>query len=314
MDRESILDTLRVAEQLGDGIPEIARSKVQVIGRMFYGAPRVEAQIADITAARLGCRLVDMDWSDVTSKETSVLLGEVSMASHAVDLLLTAFSGSETFGEGHDLMDQISKSSSVPTVPVMDDLYHWQSALAHLLGFQKRLGDLSGRHIAVSWGFGSSFVSPGPAHALLLAAAHLGANIELVAPSEFSLLNRVKKEARGIAEETGGTLTEVTTFGDAFQNADAIFACNWMRLEDFSHPERFPAAAQGHQDWYFDVGVIPDKCVFSQDPPLDYSLMVSPRLARADVNISSSYLSRRVRVLAASIIRTASLNLTELLS
>ena len=313
MDKETILEILKIADGLKAGYPSLPHG-YNVFGRLFQGTTKMEGSIAELAAARLGARLINLDWHDIESKETAILLREAALASNSVDILLTAYCKSETFGEGHDLIGQLYEVFNTPTVTIADDLYHWQSALSHIHGFLERMGNLSGKRIAVSWGFDQSFINPGPAHALLLAAAQLGANVRLVAPTDFSLLGRVRNEAKEIAKMNGAELETTTSFDGAFDDVDAVFAANWLRLDDFSHPERFPEAARRHKDWCFDVDTIPQDCLFSQEPPLGSTLMVSSDLANTENDITTSYVARRVRTLAASIIHAASLNLTELLS
>lgn len=313
LDRETILKILKIADGLKEGYPTLPR-EYRVMGRLFYGASRMEAGIADLVAARLGTQLANLDWEDVASKDTATLLREAALVSDSVDILLAAYFQSESFGEGHDIMGRLSEVLRAPFVTVADDLYHWQSALAHIHGFCDKIGGLSGKRIAVSWGFDQSFISPGSAHALLLMATHLGANVRIVAPAGFSMLGRVRTEARGIAKANGADVENTTDFEGAFDDVDAVFAANWLRLDDFSHPERFPEAARAHKDWCFDINTIPRDCLFSQEPPLDSSLMISPELAKSENDITSTYISRRVRTLAASILHATSLSLTELLS
>jgi ornithine carbamoyltransferase len=281
---------------------------------MYQGVPRIEEQVAEIAAARLGAKLVDMDWQAIDFKDNITLKQEARMVNTVVDVVLAAYCQSETFGEGHDILGEILHAGEYPILRVVDDLYNWQSALAHIHGFFQDSSGLSGKRIAISWGFGSSFVNPSSAHALLLAATQLGANVRLVAPQDFDLLGRVKTEAKKNAASNGTKLEFRDSFGGAFDDVDAVFASNWLRLDDFSHPERFSTAARKYKDWYFDVDTLPSDCLFSQEPPLDFSLMTSSSLAQSEKDITSTYLSRRVRILAASIIHVTSLNLTDLLS
>ena len=224
------------------------------------------------------------------------------MASKAVDLLVTAFSSYETFGDGRRLTTKFPESSAVPVISLRDDFYDWQSALSHLHGFQRELGDLKGKQVVIAWGFGSSFISPAMAHGLLVTSALLGAKVRVASPPEFSLLNRVLKETKEIAAETSSTFEETADFTDAFQDADAVFSLNWLRLDDFNHPERNTQYVRKYKDWYVTQDTLSRQCIFSTEPPLQPDLTFSPDLLEDQRNISSSWLIRRVHVLAATIV------------
>jgi len=272
-----------------------------VLGKLFHNASYREHHVMDLTDARFGLTSVDLSWSDVESTETSVLYNEVQMASKAVDLLITAVVSTETFGEGRALSEEFPSHSSVPIISLHDDIYHWQSALSHLYGLKRQLGSLSGKQIVISWVYGSTFSSPSLAHALIVLGVLSGAHIRVVAPSDFSVLGRVRREAIK-ASATSEALEFTHDFQGAFDDAAAIIPYNWFRLDCFNHPERNPQYAQKYRDWYIKPDILPEHCIFSPEPPFQPDLMFSPELLEDSRNISSSWLSRRVRVLAATIV------------
>jgi ornithine carbamoyltransferase len=126
--------------------------------------------------------------------------------------------------------------------------------------------------------------------------------VRVVAPPAFSLLNRVRKKAKDIANEVGSKFEETSVFADAFGDADAVFSLNWFRLDDFNHPERNPAFASKYKDWYMVPEMFSRSCIFSTEPPLQTDIMLSPELAQDPRNLSGSWLTRRIHVLAATIV------------
>jgi ornithine carbamoyltransferase len=278
-----------------------ALTKVKVVGRIFHGESPFEAQITDITAARLGHNLIDLGWNDATTLSTDAMLDSVRMSSMAVDILLTAFSSSETFGEGRILTNQFAEVSQVPLVSLHDDVYAWQDALTALLGLETRLDGISGKQIVVTWGFGGSFVNPAPAHSLLIAALAFGANVRLVTPSEFSFLNRVRRVARDTSMCSNVLFEEENEFEGSLKDADAVFALNWLRLDDFNHPERNQTRAKEFKDWFVDEDTISEQCVFSSVPPVQSGLLASRKIVGGIHNITPLWLKHRILVLAATI-------------
>jgi len=305
MDSRTVTEILRIASTIDkDGFGAVAEdlAGAEVLGKMFHGATSRDTQICDLTTSRLGLRSVDLSWINIDMTESTLLLEELSMASKAVDLLVTAFSSHETFGDGRRLTTKFPESSAVPVISLHDDFYDWQSALSHLHGFQRELGDLKGKQVVIAWGFGSSFISPAIAHGLLVTSALLGAKVRVASPPEFSLLKRVLKEANETTTEAGSTFEETTDFTDAFRDADAVFSLNWLRLDDFNHPERNTQYAHKYRDWYVTQDTLSRQCIFSTEPPLQPDLTFSPDLLEDQRNVSSSWLVRRVHVLAATIV------------
>ncbi|MHA2022436.1 MAG: hypothetical protein ACTSWQ_02120 [Candidatus Thorarchaeota archaeon] len=268
-----------------------------VLGTLFHNADSREKQVCELTGARLGVPVVDLSWRNVELKETSALLDEIRMASDVADLLLTAFSSSETFSEGRKLTSKFPTSSDVPLINLHDDIYNWQTALSHMLGFQNRIGDLSGKQVVVSWGFGSNFTNPAIAHSLMVSSALAGADVRVVAPPDFPTLGRVRKEASQSAVSVEAT----SDFANAFKDADAVYVLNWFRLNDFNHPERNTEQASKYKDWYLTEDLLPDSCILSTDSSIQSDITVSAELLHDPRCINSSWLSRRVQILAATI-------------
>ena len=162
MDQRVVTQILKVAHDIeSSGFSKVSKEirESLILGTMFHNAASREEQVCELTGARLGVPVVDLSWSDVQSKETAVLLNEVRLVSDAVDILLTAFSSSETFSEGRKLTEKFPTFSEVPLINLHDDIYNWQTALSHLLGFQNNIGNLSGKQVVVSWGFGSNLLT-----------------------------------------------------------------------------------------------------------------------------------------------------------
>ncbi len=272
-----------------------------VIGSMFHDAPAWDSTIAGLTAARLGCSHVGFPEEEGRAISSEETISQLEWFGRLVDILLVAYIDRNSFGAGHLLMERLCSNLELHSVCVRDEVFADQSALAELLGFSHALRGLEKRRIVISWGFGSQFVLPSTAHSLLLSALTMGSNVRVVCPSRFPLLKRVAREARDIAKSSGAGFEESQEFEGSFNDADAVFASNWCRLDDLNHPERYPAYASEFKDWYFDSGTLPEDCVFSSEYPTETELLVAPSVIHGDDSIASSWLSRRTSTLAASI-------------
>ncbi|MFW9817273.1 MAG: hypothetical protein ACFFEW_15190 [Candidatus Thorarchaeota archaeon] len=272
---------------------------VRIIGRLLHREAHYEPQISSMAAGRLRKTVVDLGWTDADSKSTEELLDTVRMASKASDILLTAFSSTETFGEGRMLTKQFAQTSTVPLASLHDDVYAWQSALATLLGMDAHLGGLAGKRIAITWGFGDSFTSPAPANSMLISALAFGAHVRLVAPSRFSFLNRVRRVAEDTSQCCNVLYEEMDEFEGSFKDMDAVFALNWMRLDDFNHPERNQETAQEFKDWYFDS--LPANVVFASLPYSNPGLLASRKVLGTQQDTTDLWIMERVSILVATL-------------
>ena len=298
---QSIIQIAKNVESSGFSSIGDAINNIKVTGRIFHGESPLETQVTDIAAARLNHGVINLGWLDAATMSTDAMLDSVRMSSQTVDLLLTAFSSSDTFGEGRILTNQFAQVSRVPLVSLHDDVYAWQDALTTLLGLESRLGGLSGKQVVVTWGFGNSFVNPAPAHSMLIAALAFGANVRLVTPPKFSFLNRVRRVAQDTSMCSNVLFEEENEFEGALKDADAVFALNWLRLDDFNHPERNQAHAAEYKNWFVDEDTISERCIFSTVPPSQSGLLVSRKIIESNRNITPFWLKHRVITLAATI-------------
>jgi ornithine carbamoyltransferase len=90
-------------------------------------------------------------------------------------------------------------------------------------------------------------------------------------------------------------------FEGALKDADAVFALNWFRLDDFNHPERNPDHAKEFKDWFVDESALSEDCIFSTVPPAQSGLLASKKVLASDRNITQFWLKHRVISLAATI-------------
>ncbi|MHA1881798.1 MAG: hypothetical protein ACTSUO_01990 [Candidatus Thorarchaeota archaeon] len=296
---------LEVAQSImSDGLDSIRpmAPDIQIAGTLFQNAGYFEEQIVSTALAKLGTSAIDTTLPETNAYSESDILAHIEMVSSSLDLLLTSYADSNTFANGHKLTKRFSTSTRCPMLNVGDDIYAPQSALSELLGFQGELGSLAGKHIVVSWGYGTKFVRPSTAHSILEFGAKSGAHMKVVAPSEFGLLNRVVKDAKSYAGSANGSVEVTTERENAYAAADAVYALNWYRLDDFRRPERNAETASVLRDWYFKEDTLPSGCLFSSLPPLETDLLIDPAFTGSERNLSTSWFNRRIATLVSSII------------
>ncbi|MHA2424890.1 MAG: hypothetical protein ACXAEF_08890, partial [Candidatus Thorarchaeota archaeon] len=202
--RESILEILQNADSSYD--TETIPQKRGIIGTLYQNASE-EDKLAVVTAAsRIGFDTIDQSTLIQHALRRNEFLSQVRIAANAVDLTLTSIIDRETFGKGRETTDSIAANIESPMIGLSNEMFASQAAISEILGIKQMLEKIDGRKIVLSWGFGSRFDYPNIAHSLLLFLPLLGVDIHVSAPSDFGLLNRVKRKAEKIASESGSTL------------------------------------------------------------------------------------------------------------
>jgi knotted carbamoyltransferase YgeW len=189
-------------------------------------------------AARLGGQPVIVDGSSTqvshgeTSVETGAMLG---MNAHALgirhDLIL---------GEGNRFMrdakrgidDYLAATGDERVVPVVNlqcDIDHPTQALADLLWLRERFPDgLAGRTITMSWAYSPSYAKPlSVAQGVVTLMTRFGANVRLVHPEGYQLMDGPLEAARANARASGGSFTVMHDMDAAFADADVVYPKSW---------------------------------------------------------------------------------------
>ncbi len=238
---------------------------------------------------------------------------QFSLAENEVDMVITSFHDSECFGNGRHMLERASENATRPIVNYADDVFSPQGALAEILGFHGALGSVRDKKIAVSWVFGNRFVSPNIAHSLLRMLPLLQADVKVVAPSRFPLLNRVRHEADALASQRGTSIEYATEFEGAFKDVDAVFALNWGGLDNFQRPARNVEHAAEFRDWYFTDDTTSAQVPTLFVPPAQVEISASEGVFSRNFRHNHTWLSRRVAALMATILYLSSSSDTWLL-
>ncbi|WP_342472215.1 ornithine carbamoyltransferase [Metasolibacillus sp. FSL H7-0170] len=138
----------------------------------------------------------------------------------------------------HAMVEELAEHATIPVINGLTDLDHPCQALADLETIAENKGALKGLKIAYV-GDGNNV-----AHALVVAAAHVGMHVAVATPAGYECNATIIAEAQQIALANGGSILTTTDPVEAVQNADAIYADVWtsmgqeeeteQRLKDFN--------------------------------------------------------------------------------
>lgn len=138
----------------------------------------------------------------------------------------------------HTMVEELADNASIPVINGLTDLDHPCQALADLETIAENKGELKGLKIAYV-GDGNNV-----AHALIVAAAHVGMNVAVATPPGYECDTRIIEKAQAIASRNGSTIVVTNDPVEAVTNTDAVYADVWTsmgqeeetqkRLKDFA--------------------------------------------------------------------------------
>ena len=125
------------------------------------------------------------------------------------------------------IIEEFAKWSKVPVINMEDNIYHPCQGMADAMALWEQFGkDLSGRKIAVTWTYGSSPKKPiAPHHDFMYVASLFGADVTFARPPEIEAGIKTNVEA------SGGSYQVVENMEDACENADVVYAKNYVCLD-----------------------------------------------------------------------------------
>ncbi len=270
----------------------------RALGLISIGNSEWEQSVSAVAATRLGATLVPLYWPGRVTQSGSEMVRYLNMLGSGVDMLMTSLVDSQTFGAGRMLTERLEQSvTTCPLLSLKDDIYNHLLGLSYLAVLYGRLGGLTGRRLVVAWGFGSQFSLPNVAHSIVSLASILGVNVRIVSPAEFSLLRRVIRVASRSSQDSSSHLEETHELSGALEDADAVVAFNWCRLDDFNDLKLNEEFARDFREWYFSPDDLPANAWFMTEPHVQEDLLATRALLEDERNITTEIFRQSVRTL-----------------
>ena len=135
---------------------------------------------------------------------------------------------------GHERIEALAASSSVPVVNALSDLAHPCQWLADLMTIREHRGEPAGQTI--------TYVGDGNnvAHSILLGGALAGMHVRIASPPGYEPLPAIVERATEIAARIGGSVLVTHDAAEAAADADILYTDVWasMGQEDESDARR----------------------------------------------------------------------------
>jgi ornithine carbamoyltransferase len=124
----------------------------------------------------------------------------------------------------HATLETFAGAASIPVVNGLTDLHHPCQALADVLTMSEEFGDLTGKVLAYA-GDGNNV-----AHSLLQAATRAGMHVRIATPAGHEPDSAIVQAARGVAAETGGSVTLLRDPVAAASGASVLYTDVWTSM------------------------------------------------------------------------------------
>ncbi len=131
------------------------------------------------------------------------------------------------------IIEEFAKWAQVPVINMEDNKNHPCQGMADLMTLREMYGrDLRGRKLAVTWTWGSSPKKPiAPHHDFMYAASLYGADIVFARPPEMRIDPSIEAAIKANVEASGGSYAVSDNMEDACENADVVYAKNYVCLD-----------------------------------------------------------------------------------
>ncbi|NHJ13454.1 MAG: ornithine carbamoyltransferase [Candidatus Thorarchaeota archaeon] len=133
------------------------------------------------------------------------------------------------YGQGHEMLEEYAKYSSIPIISMAHDRFHPCQGLADVMGYRMHGGkNLKGKKLVQIWGKGALVRSWCSVQESILINTRLGMDVTLAYPKGYDLDPEVYKWCEENAAESGGNFEIVHDQEEAYRDADFVYSRNWM--------------------------------------------------------------------------------------
>jgi ornithine carbamoyltransferase len=159
-------------------------------------------------------------------------------------------------GEGNAYMRSVADAAEAPVINLQCDIDHPTQQLADLMTIEEVFGtrDLAGMKVCVSWAYAPSYTKPmSVPQGLALLLPRFGAQVTIARPPEYRLMPDVMEQARKLAADGGGSLTEVDDMDSGFGDAHVVYPKSWGAEHLFGNDVEALTLNEYYRDWICDA-------------------------------------------------------------
>ncbi|MGA1796856.1 MAG: ornithine carbamoyltransferase [bacterium] len=218
--REDVLGILNRAKELRSYL-KTGKPHQTLKGRtmaMIFKKPSTRTRVSfQVGLFQMGGLALDLPMDSLQIGRGEPLRDTARVLSRYVDIMLV-----RTFG--HEEVEELAESATVPVINGLTDRYHPCQALSDLLTIKDHIGNLYSAVIGYV-GDGNNV-----AHSLLNAAGLMGLSLRMACPAGYEPDRGIVEHARALAERTGGSIELFEDPEQAVSGANVIYTDVWISM------------------------------------------------------------------------------------
>ena len=152
-------------------------------------------------------------------------MGKKESIADTARVLGRMYDGIEYRGFSQELVEELAKYAGVPVWNGLTDQFHPTQMLADLLTIEEKFGTLKGLRFTY---MGDARNNMG--NSLMIACAKMGLHFTACAPKELFPAQDLVKAAKGLAAESGGSVTLTEDVQEGAREADVIYTDIWVSM------------------------------------------------------------------------------------
>lgn len=152
-------------------------------------------------------------------------MGKKESIADTARVLGRMYDGIEYRGFSQELVEELAKYAGVPVWNGLTDQFHPTQMLADLLTIEEKFGTLKGLRFTY---MGDARNNMG--NSLMIACAKMGLHFTACAPEALFPARELVEAAKGIAAESGGSVTLTEDMKEGTQDADVIYTDIWVSM------------------------------------------------------------------------------------
>jgi ornithine carbamoyltransferase len=184
------------------------------------------------------------------------------------------------WGLGNKYINDVAKYSRTPILNMQCEIYHPFQCLADLMTIWEKKGrDLRKRKMVVSWAYAESYSKPiSVPQSLILQMPRFGLDVVLAHPPEFRLMPEIMDMAKAEAKKAGVGFDVVEDMGEAFKDADIVYAKSWGPLVHTADAKEGEAITKKYSSWITDekkMKLAKEDAIYMHPLPADRNVEVT---------------------------------------
>ncbi|MGE8079529.1 ornithine carbamoyltransferase [Peribacillus loiseleuriae] len=217
---DSILELLKLASDIKSkwvANEEYVPLKGKTLGMIFEKSSTRTRVSFEVGMLQLGGHGLFLSSNDIQIGRGETVADTAKVLSQFVDGIMI-----RTFG--HEKIEELAESATIPVINGLTDMFHPCQALADLLTIQEVKGKLAGLKMAYI-GDGNNVV-----HSLMIACAKTGIDFSIACPAGYEPNKEIIEYAKKEAKQQGCEIVVTDSPTEAIEGADIVYADVWTSM------------------------------------------------------------------------------------